>query len=204
VQLLVGGGGASGIIGKGDKRYVLQGYSAGFFPGFSFRSAKRYSLDLGGALHQMNVKFKEDGVLKTMNYGRFGGYIGFGIPLSEIFTFQFQGEVSQRSHISVLSVNDILLNGETFTYSTLQTYKGSQSSLLRINIMHDKIDGGFSKAGRYRTGVGFSIGHQRLIQEENKIRTSSTARSPEETLVEKDVDFSLRTGTIDFFIGLAL
>lgn len=201
---MAAGGGVTGVFQKGTTYATLTGYEYSFHPGMALRTKAGYELHLGASLRQLEFTFVESGVSKKASYSLLGGSAGLAFPMDENFSFQVMGEYAQQSALSVLAVNTLLLNSTVFRYSTLQTYNGEAATVLRMTVMHDKIDGGFSKAGRYRTGLGVSLGQQHWTKETSKVRTSSSATLPDETLLEKTVDYSLKTATVDFFIGLSL
>lgn len=157
---------------------------------------------LGFLARQTKINYLENAIHKRGTYISFGPEIGFTKAFSDSLGIQLLLDYSIAPTLTTVSSNTVLLNNETFHYSTWESYKGSGAAGARLVFVHDKVTGQFSKKNRFRSGLSLSYSTQTFSHAETDVTSSKEALAPSVTSTAEDVRSRFTLITAELFLGL--
>lgn len=158
---------------------------------------------LGLSAQESRLQYSQNTIQRRATYTTFGPQLGLYKSFSETFGFQLLAQYSPLAQLTSLSTNTVELNGETFRYSTWESYKGTAAVGGRFAFIHDKTNGQFSKKNRFRSGIGLSYSTQTFTQAETRVSTSKDALTPSITSTTETLSQPFSVISLDFFVGLS-
>lgn len=197
------GGAFSILTPEGGKGLTGNGYTLG--ASMQWHPGKGDKLDpfvLGLIVKQTKISYVEDAINKRGTYLGFGPQIGFSKSFSDSVSVQLLAEYYTAPTLTTVSSNTVSLNGETFRYSTWQSFKGGSAVGARLAIVHDKLSGQFSKKNRFRSGVALSYSSQSFTQSTTEVTSSKSLLAPSVSSTTEEISTAFALFTADLFLGI--
>lgn len=205
VAVTTHGGAAFSQLGQASGSALAgTGFSYGASLTWQPESKQKLSFfSLGLAAQESRLQYSQNSIQRRATYTSFGPQLGLFKSISETVGLQMLAQYSPLAQMTSLSTNTVALNGETFRYSTWESFKGTAAVGGRLAFIHDKTNGQFSKKNRFRSGVGLSYSTQTFTQWETRVSTSRDALTPSTTSTTESISQTFSLISLDLFVGLS-